>query len=439
MIERARFALALLLVALGAAGFAIVFRLSLSHVYRFIYRADNVVDAIARLSPGWRFVVPGAGATLAGWLSGWRVSRSQGVSNVMEAVALGRVHLSIRATARRVAGSWTAIATGLSIGREGPLIEFGGTLGARIGRAFGVSTHRARVLVAAGTAAGFAAAYNTPFAAVLFVLETLIGIVALDALIPTMAATVMATTLTRAAVGGGPIYGEHTFTVVSPIELLSYAALGVVAAGVAMVFRQGLALGEAIIQRYHVPQPWRAAVGGAIVGAIVMRMPSVAGNGYEPLNVILNGQMLAGAMAWLVVAKIVATSSSVASGVPGGMFTPVLLVGGAVGALLAPTLQQIGFPVSPDVGSYALVGMAATAAATIHAPITAAVMVFELSGDYPIALPLLLSTVVATWLSRARGGESVYEAELRRRGIGWELTIDGRQIERIVADTSTRP
>jgi CIC family chloride channel protein len=133
---------------------------------------------------------------------------------------------------------------------------------------------------------------------------------------------------------------------------------------------------------------------------------------------------------WLVVTKILATSTSVASGVPGGIFTPVLLVGGALGALAAPVLQSFGFPVSPDRGSYVLVGMAAMAAATIHAPLTAAVMVFELTGDYPIVLPLLLATVVATWLARVRGGESVYEAELRRRGIGWELTLDGRQVER---------
>jgi len=428
--EQLRFALALIIVSLGAAAFAIGFRLSLSAVYRELYHAANVVDAIARL-PGWaRVAVPLLGASAAGVLSAWRVSRSQGVSNVMEAVALGRVHLSLRATARRVAGSWTAIATGLSIGREGPLIEFGGALGARSAIVVNASAHHTRTLVAAGTAAGFAAAYNTPFAAVLFVLETVIGIVALDALIPAIAATVIATTFTRVVVGGGPIYGARAFGLVSPVELPSYAVLGVLAAGAAFAFRRALVMGESAVRRYPVPQPWRAAMGGAVVGVLVLWMPSVAGNGYEPLNQILDGRfVLTSTLLWLVVAKIIATSTSVASGVPGGIFTPVLLVGGALGALAAPALHFLGLPVSPNPGSYALVGMAAMAAATIHAPLTAAVMVFELTGDYLIVLPLLLATIIATWLARLRGGESVYEEELRRRGIGWELTLDGRQVE----------
>jgi CIC family chloride channel protein len=427
--ERLRFGLALLVVSVGAGVFAVVFRLSLSWVYRHAYHAGNVVQAITGLPRWLRFVVPVAGAAVAGALSGWRMSRTQGVSNVMEAVVLGNVRLSLRTTARRVAGSWSAIATGLSIGREGPLIEFGGSLGAVAGRVGVVSLERSRILVAAGTAAGFAAAYNTPFAAVLFVLETIVGIVALDALLPAIFATVVATTLTRAVAGGGPIYGEHLFTIASPVELLSYAMLGVAAVGAAAAFRRALAAGEALVKRYPLPQPWRAAVGGALVGSIAMFVPNVAGNGYEPLNLILDQQLLAAAMLWLVVTKIIATTGVVASGVPGGMFTPVLLVGGALGSLSAPALQWLGFPVVGSPGSYALVGMAATAAATIHAPLTAAVMVFELTGDYPIVLPLLLSTVMATWLSRTLGGESVYDAELRRRGLGWELTLDGRQMD----------
>lgn len=426
--ERVRFLAAVIVVALGAAAFAVGFRVSMAWWYRAAFGAGDVVQAIGSLPPWLRFAVPTAGAAIAGLVAHWRASRSQGVSNVMEAVALGNVRLSLRATARRAAGSIAAIATGVSIGREGPLIEVGGSLGAAVGRAFDVSLVRSRVLVAAGTAAGFAAAYNTPFASVLFVLETIVGIVAIEALLPTMTATVIATALTRAVAGGGPIYGEHTFALAAPSELAGYAALGVLAALAATMFRKVLALAEALVRRYPIGQPWRAAVGGMWVGAIAVWLPAVAGNGYEPLNLILNQQLPIIAIASLLVAKVFATSGSVASGVPGGMFTPVLLVGGALGALFAPLAQTLGLPVAISPGSCALVGMAATAAATIHAPLTAAVMVFELSGDYPIVLPLLLSTVIATWTSRALGGESVYDAELRRRGLGWELTLDGRRV-----------
>lgn len=426
--ESVRFAIALVLIAVGAAAFAVSFRLSLGVLYRGVFGASNVVAAVTALPRWLRLTAPVAGAVVAGLIARCCVSRAQGVSNVMEAVALGNVKLSLGTTGWRVAGSWAAIGTGMSIGREGPLIEFGGSLGAAIGRLVRLPVHPTRVLVAAGTAAGFAAAYNTPFAAVLFVLETIVGIAALEALLPIMTATMIATILTRAVAGGGPIYGQRAFVLGSTLDLVAYGILGVVAAFAAIGFKRLLALGEQLVERHPVSQPLRAACGGLLVGAIAMFVPLVAGNGYEPLNLILDGRLSVAMIAILVVAKVLATSGSVASGVPGGVFTPVLLVGGALGALGAQFVSLWGGPFVTSAGSYALVGMAATTAATIHAPLTATVMIFELSGDYPIVIPLLLSTVVATSVSRWWGTESLYAAELRRRGLGWELTLDGRII-----------
>ena len=211
MTDRFRFLVGLVLVAVGAAAFAIAFRSSLAWLYRTLYAADDVVDVVSKLPQWMRLALPVGGATAAGVIAFFRSVPAQGVSNVMEAVALGNVRLSLRTTLSRVLASWAAIAAGMSIGREEPLIEFSGSLGATFSRVLGVSLDRTRVLVAAGTAAGFAAAYNTPFAAVLFVLETIIGIAALDALLPAMAATVIATALTRAVVGEGPIYGQRAF------------------------------------------------------------------------------------------------------------------------------------------------------------------------------------------------------------------------------------
>ena len=165
MTDRLRFLIGLCLVALGASLFAITFRSSLAFVYRAAYGSENVVAAITGLSPWMRLVVPAVGGFVAGLVVWLRAAPAQGVSNVMEAVALGNVRLSLRTTLTRVMASWTAIAAGMSIGREGPLIEFGGTLGATMGRVMRTSLDQTRVLVAAGTAAGFAAAYNTPFAA----------------------------------------------------------------------------------------------------------------------------------------------------------------------------------------------------------------------------------------------------------------------------------
>jgi CIC family chloride channel protein len=422
--NRARFVLALVAVTIGAATFAVAFRASLAAIYAALYGADNVVDSMAGLPRWLRLVVPIGAAAIAGIIARLRPSRTQGVSNVMEAIALGRVQLSLRATASRVASSWTAIAGGLSIGREGPLIEVGGALGASVGRLCRTPLNHTRVLVAAGTAAGFAAAYNTPFAASLFVLETIAGIAAPELLLPVMAATVGATSIVRATVGAGPIYGQRTFGLESYWELLSFALLGIVAAIVALGFKTLLAVLERWFDAHPLPQPLRATLGGLVVGAIAMWLPAVVGNGYEPLNKILDSGISVPAVAVLVIAKIVATSASVASGIPGGVFTPMLLVGSALGA----GWSSIGSPGASDQGSYALVGMAAATAASIHAPLTAAIMVFELSGDYFIVLPLTLATVAATATSKALRGQSVYEAELRKRGLGWEMTLEGRQV-----------
>jgi CIC family chloride channel protein len=374
-----------------------------------------------------RVGLPAVGGAGAGLISRLRATPAQGVSNVMEAVALGNVQLSLRTTLSRVAASWTAIAAGMSIGREGPLIEVGGTLGAAVGKAMNTPHERTRVLIASGTAAGFAAAYNTPFAAVLFVLETIVGVAAPGALIGTIASTVFATALTRAVVGAGPIYGQRTFEIQSSWDLLPFGALAVLAAGAGYGFKRTLAAMENWVERRPVAQPLRAAVGGLLVGTIAIWLPSVAGNGFEPLNVILDQRMALTSIALLLFAKVFATSASVASGVPGGVFTPMLLVGAALGALWSGVMTSLGAAPGISAGSYILVGMAAAIAASIHAPLTAAVLVFELSGDYGIVLPLLLATCVSMTMSRLLRSKSVYEAELRRKGLRWELTLEGRR------------
>ena len=425
--EQLRFAVATTSVAVGAALFAVVFRASLTFTYRWLFGAANVVEAITRL-PGWlRVLVPVAGALLAGLIARARAAPAQGVSNVMEAVALGRVQLSLRTTASRTASSWVSIASGMSIGREGPLIEFGGALAAAVGRSLRVSLPHLRVLVAAGTAAGFAAAYNTPFASVLFVLETIAGVASSQLLLPVMTSTVIATALARVIVGEGPIYGQRAFRSGSYAELLAFAGLGVAAALAAVAFKCVLRRCESSFERFG-SQPLRAMTGGLVVGALALGIPTVAGNGYEPLNALLDSTALPVAVGVLLVAKVIATSSSVAAGVPGGIFTPMLLVGASVGTLWAQMLAAV-ITHPTDAGSYALVGMAAATAASVHAPVTAAVMVFELSGDYPIVLPLLVATLVSTSVSRFLGSESIYETELRRRGLALETTLDRRRLK----------
>lgn len=425
-----RFALGVLAVALAAAGFAIAFRAGLSFVVHRWGNGPDVVSA-AKLAPVWlRLLAPGVGGLLAGLL-GVLVARApagQGVADVMEAVVLGRVRLSMRVTLLKSLSSWLAIASGGSLGREGPLIQFGGAAGKWLSDQLALSMTRTRVLIAAGTAAGFAAAYNTPFAAVLFVLEVVMGVVALDTVVPILIATVVATALTRSVVGEGPIYGQRAFHLSSHVELLAFAGLGLCAALGAQAFMRLLSFGEELFRRPWLKPPWRSALGGLLAGSVVAVLPEVAGNGYEPLNALLNGSFALGFTLLLLVGKCFATTASVSSGSPGGVFTPILLLGGGLGFIYATLLSRTGLVLGPA-GGYALVGMAAATAASTHAPLMAAVMVFELSGDYAIALPLVLATALATFLSRQLRRDSIYTAELRQRGVAWRLTLDGRKSE----------
>jgi len=424
----ATFLATLLIVAVGAALFAVGFRTALTLWYSVAFREPSVVASFARL-PWWlRLLIPTAGGCASGLVSRWRRPPTQGVSNVMEAVVLGRLTLSLRTTLSRVSSSAIAIAAGFSIGREGPLIEFGGSFGSSVGRLMRSSLLDRRVFVAAGTAAGFAAAYNTPFAAILFVFETIVGVATPTALLPTMGAAAIASMITRVLVGAGPTYGRRTFDwqAADLAWLLGLAALAVC---IALSFRWVLARAETLMESRLRTQPWRATVGGVVVGAIAVWIPNVTGNGYEPLTQLLDFRVAAGVLLLLLIGKIVATSASVASGVPGGIFTPMMLVGATTGALWAQLIGWAMPALAPNPGAYALIGMAATTAATIHAPITAAVMVFELSRDYALVTPLILTTAAATALARLLGAESVYVTELRRRGLRWDLTLEGRELD----------
>ena len=436
-----RFVLALVVVAVAAAGFAIAFRATLAGVMLGVADAATPVDAMTRARWGWRLVLPGMGGFIAGLILMRIRSRAGADSDVMEAVALEPTPLSLPVTAIKSLASWMAIVFGGSLGREGPLIEFGGAAGGAIATRIRLAASELRVLIAAGTAAGFAAAYNTPLAAIAFVIDSspysllgsamihaplggprrggnpcrgthtgkagaidiVSGTAATETIVPTLVATAIATALTRAFVGAGPIYGEHSFAVTSVGELAGFVCVGLICGLVAVAFSALVAVSETVFRRQWLRAPWRSAIGGLGAGAIIVVIPTVAGNGYEPLNDILSGASPVGMVAVLLVAKCIATSLSVGSGSPGGVFTPTLLIGGCTGFLVGNALGAIGFDVGPP-GGYALVGMAAAIAAARQAPFMATVLAFELSGDYAVVLPLVLATAFAAALGRGLRG-----------------------------------
>lgn len=410
---RARLTLAVVVVGVLAGAFAVAFRWLLHHTYAALLGDENILRGVAAL-PVWACIaLPATGGAVAAVVIRYGRAGNTGVGGVMEAVTLRRGRIAFRASLVRVAACFAAVATGGSIGREGPLIQFGAGIGDAAGRLGRLTAQQRQLAIAAGTSAGFAAAYGTPLAAILFVCEVVTISTAVRMVLPVAVAGVAAAILA----GFGPLYGARSYGLGADIELAAFALLGVLAGLLGAGFMALLRASEHGFARLPIPAPARAAIGGALVGTIAIWVPHVAGNGYEAIRAMLDVGAAAGAVALLLVAKAVATSASVGAGTPGGVFTPSLLLGAALGRLFALALAACGWHAIP--GAYAVAGMAALCAATTHAPLMACVMVLELTDDSTLIVPVLLCTALATATARLVHRESLYTDELRRRGIAW--------------------
>lgn len=424
--RRARFAAALVSTSALAAAFAIAARFAMTRATAFLFGSDHIVGAFATLSLGERLAAPIVGALAGAALAtlGARLPESRGVGDVMEAVVIGRGRVSIRAALVKAGASFLALLGGGSVGREGPLIQVGAAIGGRAGEVAGLDGLSTRVLYAAGTAAGFAAAYNTPIAATLFVLEVVVGVVALELVVPVALAAGIATAVSRWVFGDAPVYGIRTYALVSTEQLAASVLVGPLAALVGVGFMSLLSRAEKLFALTNVSQPWRATMGGALVGVLAMFLPEIVGNGADTIDEMLDGRVLGFAFVVLLFAKMFATASSVSSGSAGGVFTPSMFIGAALGGGLASIwLGGAGADRVPVVGAFALVGMASAVAATTHAPLMAVALAFEMSGDYALVVPLLLATGLATVTAKALRPDSIYAAELRRRGVDWDRSL----------------
>ncbi len=387
-----------------AGGFAVVFRLADQALFARAYHRPDIVSAFAALPAVARLLLPALGGALAAGLAA-RVRGGSGTAEIV-AAARGDGRIPIAPTLIGAAATFSAISTGGSLGREGPLLH----AGAAAGSALGKGQAESRLLIAAGTAAGFAAAYNTPIAAVLFVVELVVGRASAAVVLPSLTATTVATLVSRWALGGGPLYGLRTFSLRSSTELAIYAGLGVAAGLTGPGFMALLDAGRAAFRRAPVPAWVRGGLGGLLVGLGAIWLPEVTGNGYEVLQQMLNGAYAAPFLALLFVAKALGTTASVSSGSPGGVFTPSLFLGGALGGVFGSAVEVLAHAPHAT-GGFVLVGMATMIASTTHAPLMASVLAFELSGDYAIVLPLFIATVAATLVSRRIRARSIYGIE----------------------------
>jgi len=307
------------------------------------------------------------------------------------------------------------IGSGHSMGREGPSVQIGAGLASTIGRWLRLPPRRVRDLVPVGAAGALAAAFNTPVAAVLFALEEIIGDMNASLIGSTVVASVAAVIVERSILGNEPLFHVPTYHLVHPAELLAYAVLGVLGGVVSLIFCKGLLALRAAFQklpkRTKVFQP---AFGGVIIGLTLVYVPAVMGVGYEYVDQALNGGLVLQTMALLAVVKLGATIVSYSSGNAGGIFAPSLYIGAMAGGVVGTVVHRVApFPTG-DPGAYALVGMGTLFAGIIRAPMTSVFMIFEITQDYQILVPLMVANLLSFVISKRFQPTPVYHALLHQ-------------------------
>lgn len=417
-----------LLVGVGAGFGAIAFRWLIGHATQ-LFTGTSDYSAAGRVPhPGlpWLgvfFVVltPVVGGLVYGPLVDRfaREARGHGVPEVMYAIANRGGRIPGRVAGVKALASAVCIGAGGSVGREGPIVQIGSALGSTLGRLAKVPESRLRTLVACGAAGGIAATFNAPIAGVFFALELLLDDFATEAFGAVVLAAVTASAIGRAAFGNAPFLHLPSFALVSPAEYGLYALLGVVAAGAGVLFTRVLyAVEDACDWAWRWPEWARPAVGGLLLGLLLLALPQMYGVGYPILQNGVEGRYAIGFLVVLLLGKMLATSLTIGIGGSGGVFAPSLFIGAMLGAAFGDVAHAIAPGVTGPVGAYALVGMGAVFAGAARAPITAVLIMFELTGEYTIILPLMLAIVVAAGVSRTlMPTDTIYTLKLRRRGV----------------------
>jgi len=395
--------------------------------------------------PRWQIVaVPTLGGLVVGLLV-WRAVpevSGGGVVSTMEAMAIHRGRIRRRVPFAGVAATSVALGTGASGGREGPIVLFGGAVGSLVAHLGRMDEDRTRSLVAAGVAAGIAASFNAPIGGMLFAIELLLGGLRRAGSLQTIVvAAVVSSVTARQLVGPGlPLFRPaRSARLGDPSELLVYALLGLLALVVAAGFRHGEDVALRVFGRLRtrVGVPVTVATGGLIVGLTALVVPEVLGEGADlpavpgasraPIQAMLDGLLGSGwpvalTLLVLLVAKLFASVVTIGSGSAVGTFSPSLFTGAALGGAVGAIAVELFGMRSPT--GFALVGMAAVFAAVVRAPLTAIILVFELTGDYELVLPLMLAVGIATFGADRLGWRSIYVDGLRRRGVTLERPDD---------------
>jgi CIC family chloride channel protein len=304
------------------------------------------------------------------------------------------------------------------VGREGPIVQIGSAIGSTLGQILRVSRSHLRTMVGCGAAAGIAATFNAPVAGVLFALEVILGDFGVRRFTPIVISSVIATAMSHSLVGDVPAFEIAVdYHMVSPFELLSYSVLGVAAGIVAVLFSRMVYFSEDAFDRIKLPALVKPVVGGLLIGGIGLKFPHIFGVGYETIEMALNAELAWNFLLLLVGIKLLATSLTLGSGGSGGIFAPSLFLGAVLGGALGHQFHTLFPTLTASSGAYALVGMGAVVAAATRAPLTSIMIIFEMTGDYKIILPLMFACIIGNVIAIRLSDQSIYTMKLFRRGV----------------------
>jgi len=421
----------------------------LSNIIKEFFYGDSFVNhSLKGTENEWIIIfIPALGGLITGLIIeyGSKDAKGAGVPIVMEAVAFKQARLSAKKAVAKFFASVASIGTGMSLGRVGPMIVISSTIGSEIGQRTGRTVEETKTIIGCGAASAITAAFNAPLGGVLFAIELILVELKTRSFIPIVVAVVIATTVGRSLTGDVAAFDKiPQYTLNSPNEYPFYIILGLIIGLAASFFIILMNFVEDNIEKIKgIPVPLRTCLGGLCVGLIALSFPQVLGNGFDVTSDLIsldsensdgltigdtlleNTDISSGINNLLIFIlsimafKIIATSISIGSGGSGGIFTPSLFIGAAIGAGLGLVLYEMGIVGHP--GAFALVGMAAFVAATTRATLTAIVLLFEMTATYEIILPLMLSCVVADAVCYAISEHSFYTSKLARRGINIDL------------------
>jgi chloride channel protein, CIC family len=367
-----------------------------------------------------RLVVPVVGALSTGYLLAryFPNARGSGIPQTKTALFIRDGYISLRTVFGKFGLCSVTLASGIALGREGPSVQVGAGIASVLGRKLGLSTSSVKALVPVGASAALAAAFNTPIAAVLFSLEEVMG----DMHAPVLGSVVLSSATSwivlHLILGDEPLFHVPAYQLVHPIEFLFYAVLGVAGGLVSVCFVKLLLwLRKRFMLLPRSTVPLQPVAGGLLVGILGWYFPKVLGVGYSYVGEALNGQMLLGSMAALVALKLLATTMCYSSGNAGGIFGPSLFIGAMLGGTVGGVAHMLVPDYTGSAGAYALVGMGAAFAGIVRVPLTSVIMIFEITRDYSIIVPLMISNLMAYYISSRLQDEPVYEALQHQDGI----------------------